>query len=297
MELRQFRYFIAVAEELSFTRAAARLHISQPPLSRQIALLEKGIGVRLLERNKHTVALTQAGQVFLEEARKTLDCAQSAAAMAVRAAKGEYGRLSIGFGGSAAYTFLPSVLRTFRAQFPGVHLSLVNLPMTEQLDAILDKIIDIGTLMMPVREPALTSEFLMKEPLMVALPTGHPLARRVSLRLSMLAPYGHILFNRTGGLGFYSHIVAMCRRAGYVPKVVEEASPTESVIGLVAAGIGIAIVPAMAQKLRIAEVVYRPLEEAYATMTFALAWRKDNKTAALRSLVEIARATIPKLKT
>ena len=292
MELRQLRYFTAVAEELSFSRAAVRMHISQPPLSRQIAALEAEIGVRLLERDKHKVALTDAGKAFLEETRKTLACADNAASIAIRAANGQVGRLSLGFGGSAAYTFLPTVLRTFRRQYPGVQLSLLNLPMTAQLDAILDGRIDMGMLMMPVLDDAITTALLMKDRVVVALPSGHALAARRTIRLAALASYGQVLFTRGGGLGYFSHVMGLCRKAGFVPRVVEETAPMESVIGLVAAGVGIALVPAMAQKLRIAEVVYRPISDSYASVQFAMAWRKDNASPALRALLGIAKRAV-----
>ena len=287
MEMRQLRYFVAVAEELNFTKAATRLHISQPPLSRQIALLEGEIEVQLFSRNKQRVELTSAGREFLPEARRTLDCAQTAVATAMRAAKGELGRLAIAFGGSAAYTFLPALLRTFHSQFPGVRISLVNLPMTGQLKALLDQSIDVGLLITPIKHPAIASVVKTREPLVAALPSGHPLAGKSRIRLRALAPYGHVVFNRTGG-GFYSSILAYCRRAGYEPTVIEESPRIESVIGFVACGMGVAVVPGMARKLDIADVVYVPLEESYAALSYALAWRKENRNAALHALIEMA---------
>lgn len=296
MELRQFKYFIAVAEELSFTRAAERLHLSQPPLSRHIARLEEEVGVQLLERNKHKVSLTPAGAAFLVDARRVFDATRQAAETAKRAAQGETGKVTIGFGGTAAYTHFPSVLRAFRARFKQVQLSLVYLPLRQQMEELLTGQIDVGTLMEPVREPLLQTEFLMRDRLMAVLPRGHPLAGQASLRLSALAPYEHVLFTRSGSLGFYSTILAMCRRAGYVPKVAQESDTVESIIGLVCAGIGLSILPATTQKLRIPEVVFRPLEESYADVTFVLAWRRDNDSPALKSFIDIAGSHIPKGK-
>ena len=177
------------------------------------------------------------------------------------------------------------MLRLFRKQNPGVHLSLVSLPMTAQLDAVVDGRIDIGTLMLPVRHRAIVTERLVRDPLVVAVPSGHELARRRTLRLAELAPYEQILFTRTGGLGFFTIVMDLCRRAGFVPRVAGETAPMESVVGLVAAGVGIALVPSMARKLRIAEVVYRPLEESYAYVDFVMAWRKDNRSPALQELL------------
>lgn len=294
MDLRQLRYFVAVAEEASFSRAAARIPISQPPLSRQIAKLEQEIGVRLLQRTQQGVTLTEPGRLFLEEARKTLASAAAALGTAKRAAGGQIGRLTLGFGGSAAYTFLPTVLRIFRKQHPGVQLALINLPMTAQLDAIVDGRIDIGMLMLPVRHKAIVTALLVRDPLVVALPSGHPLAKRRSVRLAQLAPFEQILFTRTGGLGFFNQVMELCRRAGFVPRLAGETAPMESVIGLVAAGVGIAIVPAMAQKLRIAEVVYRRIEDSYASVDFVMAWRGDNGSPALAALLSIARSILKK---
>ena len=294
MDLRQLRYFVAVAEEASFSKAAARIPISQPPLSRQIARLEQEIGVRLLERSRHGVSLTEPGRLFLEEARKTLASAAAAIESATRGASGKIGRVTIGFGGSAAYTLLPTVLRVFRRQNPGVMLSLVSLPMTAQLDAVLDARIDVGMLMLPVRHKAIATQRLARDPLVVAVPSGHELARRRTLRLAELAPYEQILFTRSGGLGFFAIVMEICRRAGFVPRVAGETAPMESVVGLVAAGVGVALVPSMAQKLRIAEVIYRPLEESYAYVDFVMAWRRDNRSPALQALLALSKSILEK---
>lgn len=289
LELRQIRYFIAVAEELSFVRGAARIGISQPPLSRQIANLEIELGTRLFDRSKHGVAMTDAGRVFYSEVRRTLVSLDSAVKATLRAAKGQVGSLSLGFGGSAAYTFTPNLLRRFRQVFPGVELSLHNLPMTSQLEALNDKRIDIGFLVLPVRDEGVATELLLRDPLTVALPSDHPLCKHKRVSLSALAPYDFVVFPRTGGLGFYSKVMELCTKAGFTPNIVQEMAPMESLIGLVGAGVGVSIVPSVARKLRIEEIEYRPISERYAVVDFVMAWREDDTSAVVRAFVDLVR--------
>jgi LysR family transcriptional regulator, benzoate and cis,cis-muconate-responsive activator of ben and cat genes len=287
MEHRQLRYFIAVAEELSFSRAAAKVGVSQPPLSRQIANLEAELGTRLLDRDKHGVRLTESGKVFHAEATKTLAALARTIHMTQRAARGQTGSLSLGFGGSAAYTFAPSALRKFRDLYPGVELSLHSTPMTSQLEQLREQSIDVGFLMLPVHDKTFHTRLLLSDPLVVAAPVGHPLTRFKKIGLRAIEPYGLIMFPRAGGFGFFSHIVAICKRAGFVPTVAQEVGPMESVIGLVAAGVGISVVPSVAKRLRITGVEYRPLRESYAVMEFAMAWRRDNTSPVVRAFVDL----------
>ena len=289
MELRQLRYFIAVAEELSFSKGAKRAGVSQPPLSRQIANLEAELGTRLLDRSKHGVRITDSGKVFYNEALKTLAALERAVRATQRAARGQSGSLALGFGGSAAYTFAPSLLRRYRELYPGVELSLHNLPMTSQLEALREQTIDIGFLMKPVQDTAFNSEAVLRDPLVVAVPSGHVLAKMSKVGLKALEPYPLVMFPRSGGLGFYSHVIAICKKADFVPTIAQETAPMESVIGLVAAGVGIAVVPSVARRLRIAGVEYRPFRERYAFMDFAIAWRKDNLSPVVGAFIELVR--------
>lgn len=287
MEHRQLRYFVAIAEELSFSRAASKVGVSQPPLSRQIANLEAELGTRLLDRDKHGVRLTESGKVFHAEAIKTLAAIERTIHMTQRAARGQTGSLSLGFGGSAAYTFAPSLLRNFRQLYPGVELSLHNLPMTGQLNALREQTIDIGFLMLPVQDADIQSISVLRDPFVAAVPSGHPLAKMPKVGLKALEPYPVVTFPRTGGLGFYAHVLAICKKANFVPTIAQEVAPMESVIGLVAAGVGIAIVPSVARRLRIAGVEYRPIRERYAFMEFAIAWRKDNVSPVVNAFIEL----------
>lgn len=287
MELRQLRYFVAVAEELSFVRAAKRVGISQPPLSRQIANLEAEIGTMLFNRNKHGVTTTEAGSVLREELRHALPRLETAIKTAQRAAKGQVGTLVLGFGGSAVYTITPTLLRSFRRSFPDVELLLQNVPVTSQLDALMDQRIDIGFLIMPVDNDAIATKVLLRDKLNVALPSGHPLTKRKIVSLNELSNENFLVFPRSRNFGFYNKVVDLCTRAGFIPNVAQEISPLESQIGLVAAEVGIAIVPSVAQKFRLTEVEFRPLRERTAYVEFAMAWRKSNTSPAVRAFIDV----------
>jgi DNA-binding transcriptional LysR family regulator len=290
MELRQLRYFIAVAEELSFHRGAKRVGVSQPPLSRQIANLEAELGTRLLDRSKHSVALTDSGKVFYAEALKSLAAIDRTIDATQRAARGEIGSLTLGFGGSATYAVVPKLLQRFRSLFPDVELSLHVLPMASQLDALREQSIDVGFAIVPVRDETFHSKCVLRDPLVVAVPSRHPLAKKPKIALKALESYDFVMLSRSGGaLVFFTQVMGMCRRAGFAPTIAREVTPMESVIGLVAADVGIAIVPSVAQRrLRIANVEYRPLRERYAVMEYAIVWRRDNTSPVVRAFVELA---------
>jgi DNA-binding transcriptional LysR family regulator len=287
VELRQLRYFLAVAEERSFSRAAIRAGVSQPPLSRQIARLEAEIGVELFKRNKHGVEITQAGATFQTEIKSALAQLEYATKATRRSAKGQIGTLLLGFGGSAVYTFTPSLLKRFRRNFPDVELALHNVPVTSQLDALIAKRIDIGFLLLPVRNEAIATRILLRDSLNVALPSGHYLSKRKEIPLSALSNCDFIVFPRAANFGFYEKVIELCAKANFVPKVVQEISPLESVIGLVAAGVGIAIVPSVARKFKIAEVVFTPIRERFATVDFAMAWRKVDSSPVVKAFVDM----------
>ncbi|MCW5702876.1 MAG: LysR family transcriptional regulator [Bradyrhizobium sp.] len=287
MELRQLRYFMAVAEELSFVRAAKRVGISQPPLSRQIANLEAEIGTTLFNRNKHGVTITEAGTALHQELREILPRLEGAIKTTQRAAKGQVGTLALGFGGSAVYTFTPALLRHFRRNFPDVELSLRNVPVTSQLDALLDQRIDIGFIILPVDNNAIATRVLLRDKLTVALPSGHPLTRQKTISVNELSGSDFLVFPRSRNFGFYNKVIDLCTHAGFMPNIVQEISPLESQIGLVAAGVGVAIVPSVAQKFRLTEVEFRPLRERTAYVEFAMAWRKSNTSPAVRAFIEV----------
>lgn len=292
MELRQLRYFLAVAEHLSFSAAARAIHVSQPPLSRQVAALEQELGVRLFERNNHSVSLTAAGSVFLDRARDVLRGVEAAVSTARQAANGEIGSLVFGFGGSAAYAFMPAILRSFRSRHPAVKVSLDQLALIDQIAALRSRRIDVGFVLLPFEDPSIDYEAMMRDGLVAAVAADHPLAKRTSVRLGELKAFDFVGFSRSGRFGYQGRILDLCRRAGFIPRIVKETAPMVSVIGLVASGLGIAIVPSMAQRLQIADVRYVPIKERYAHMDFAFAWNRDNDSPVLRAFLAVAREAV-----
>ena len=224
MELRHLKYFVAVAEELHFSRAAERVGIAQPPFSQQIKGLEEEVGAPLLLRTKRRVELTAAGRAFLTEARKVLAQAGHALDMARRAARGEVGQLVVGFVSSAVYGKFASVFGLMRARHPDVALVLQDLTSEEQVEAMKAHRLDVGLVRPPVlMAEAFTLRVIGREPLVAALPETHPLAKRKRLELAALAGEPFLLVPRHLGPGFYDQIIGLCARAGFTPKLVQEA--------------------------------------------------------------------------
>jgi DNA-binding transcriptional LysR family regulator len=289
MELRHLRYFVAVAEELHFSRAAKRLHIAQPPLSQQIRSLEDELGVQLLQRTKHQVQLTAAGQLFLEEARRTLAQADQAIQTVQRASRGEIGRLVIGFPTSAAYSVLPDILRAFREQSPSVELVLHELNTALQVDRLQDGSLDLGFVHPPFITDNLRSLTILKEPFVAAIPATHPLAARSQISLKALANEPFILFPRHVGPGFYDQIVSLCQNAGFSPRVVQEARLMQTIVCLVAAAMGVALVPSSLQNLQRPGVVYKPIQALTARVETAVAWRQDDPSPVLQAFLQVVK--------
>lgn len=290
MELRHLSYFIAVAEEMHFGRAAKRLNISQPPLSQQIRQLEEEIGVRLFNRTNRRVEITPAGLIFLAEARRIMTLSEDAVRRTIRADKGEIGRLAVGFIGSANYSVLPQVVREFRKRFPNVELSLTEMSTSDQVEALIDGTIQAGFLRPPrgVKEKGLAYEAVYREPLMVALPRNHTLKREKSLTLRQLSKESFIMIPRQVGPGFFDHLIVLCQREGFSPNIVLEASQYHTVTGLVAAGLGIAVVPASIQRSRVEGVVFRLLSGGMETV-LDLAWSAGNQSVILQNFIHAAR--------
>jgi DNA-binding transcriptional LysR family regulator len=289
MELRQLRYFVVLAEELHFGRAARRLALTQPPLSQAIMNLERELGVRLLERTRRRVALTHAGRAFLDEAQRALASAARAVELAQRASRGQVGRVAVGFLANTAYTLLPLVLRDFARGFPAVKLDLRELTIPQQLDALRDGSIDVGLLRPPVTDAELAAETVLEEPFVLALPAAHPLKalRRVPAARLVAEPF--VMFPRTAGFVFHDLIKGYCLRHGFTPRVAQEVNQTHAMIGLVSAGIGIALVPASAQKIALAGVTYRPLREATPLAQVAVAWRRADASPVVAAFLDVAR--------
>jgi DNA-binding transcriptional LysR family regulator len=263
VELRQLRYFVAVAEELHFRRAAERLHLSQPPLSQQIRQLEEEIGCRLLARSRRRVELTAAGEAFLRDARALLGELDGAVANAQRIDAGQTGRLRINFVGSALLSIVPGIVQRFRAAGPNVEIELHERPTVEQQRAVRAGVTDVGFVRPPLDEDEeLRVEVVMRERTVAALPVGHPLAalRRVPLRRLAAEPF--VLFPRSQAPGFHDLVISSVAAAGAPPQVVQDAPEMLTIIGLVAAGIGVSVVPASVARLALDGVTYRPIAGA-----------------------------------
>jgi DNA-binding transcriptional LysR family regulator len=266
MELRHLRYAVAVADELHFARAAARLHIAQPPLSKQIKDLEDELGVRLFERTNRRVRLTDAGAAFVAEARRTLASAERAADAARRAARGETGRLALGYVSSASYELLPAIVRAFRRRAPDVTLVLEEMSSGEQTRALSAGTLDLGFVRRPPPlEPGLIGTTLRREPIVLALPRDHALAALRMIRLRDLAREPFIVFPARPRPSWADVAIDLCRRAGFEPGIALEAVEMASALSLVAAGIGVTLVPASVRAVRRPGVVFRPIVPAPST--------------------------------
>jgi DNA-binding transcriptional LysR family regulator len=257
LELRHLRYFIAVAEELSFTRAAARLGIAQPPLSQQILQLEKQVGHPLLQR-RPVVGLTLAGKAFLGNARYTVLHAERTLQAAQRAARAEPETIHLGIASSAVLTTLAGTLQAFRGKHSGTALRLHEMHSAEQLEALRSGVLDIGILREPAPATAFLTDELLREPLVAVIPARHRLARRQYLTADLLAAEPFVLFPRAVVPSLYDQIVALCREGGFAPAIEHEVREWHTAVQLVAAGFGVSIAPRGIANLRPRGVVFRP---------------------------------------
>lgn len=289
MELRHLRYFLTLAEELHFGRAAERLHIAQPPLSQQIRQLEGELGFELFYRTKRKVQLTEAGQVFLGEVQQIMRQLQQAIQVGRQTSRGEIGQLVVGFVSSAAYNILPIILRTFRSCVPGVSIELHELTTDQQLEWLREGRMDVGLLRPPVEENRFSCETIFQESLIVALPEAHLLASQSNVCLTCLANEPFILFPRILAPGLYDLIISLCQQAGFSPKVAQEAIQMQTIVSLVAAEMGVAIVPASLQNLQRIGVIYKTLEEPSQKVAIAIIWRKNETSPTVLRLVEIVK--------
>jgi len=297
-DFRQLRYFVAVAEELSFTRAAIRLHISQPPLSQQIQSLERDLGVRLLERDKRNVALTEPGRVFLAEARQILAKAQEARRHVQAAAAGYSGQLRLAYTVSVSFhPALPQALLRYGQIAPNVRIQLAEMYSEPQFAALLAGEIDVGFVRdepqhaQDARNLRLT--VIDREPLLLALPSGHALAARKSLRLAEVSNDAFITQPREMAATLYDRLVKLAAKAGFQPRIDQHAQQINGLLALVAAGLGLALVPATMRTVRLAGVSYVPLEDADAYLLLAAASRVHDQSPALQKfLATVAEASV-----
>ncbi|HLI09838.1 MAG TPA: LysR family transcriptional regulator [Ktedonobacteraceae bacterium] len=292
MELRHLRYFVAVAEELHFGRAAERLSIVQPSLSQQIQQLEDELGFPLLYRTKRSVELTDAGKVFLVEAKRVLAQAQEAKRAAQRAYRGEVGRLVVGYISSSTYDLLPVMLRVYRERFPDVEVGLRELTSQEQVRALEEEHIHVGLLRLPISTPLLKVEVVRREPIVCVLPEGHPLARHERIAVPLLADEPFVLQSSHRGGGYYMQLMRLCLSSGFTPNVVQEVTEMHTIVSLVAAGMGVSLVPLSTRNIRSQGVVYRALEGPPALAEMAVAWPRNSRSALVQNFLDVARETV-----
>ncbi|NVB42923.1 LysR family transcriptional regulator [Pseudenhygromyxa sp. WMMC2535] len=293
MNLRQLTYFVRVAEERHFGRAARILNVTQPPLSQQIKALEEELGVTLLERTTRSVELTPAGERLLLRARDILAALNDAALEAQRAAEGLVGSVALSFVGSATYALLPQVVRALRSQLPDVHLALSSERLTaEQVEALLSERIDLAVLSVDDFEtlsPQLSVEPIRTTPLVAALSQNHPLAQRETLSLIELAEEPLLLHPSGGRSVLHRKVRELCAQAGFRPKVAQEVSETVTAVSLAAGGVGVAILPESVRALSIAGTVYRSLRDADAHLVTALALRRGDQRPVLQRVLTVIR--------
>ena len=287
--LEQLVSFVAVAEELHYGRAAERLSMTQPPLSRRIQLLERELGVELFDRTHRMVRLTPAGRVFLVEARKILRSAQEAALYARRAKKGEAGVVTLGFTATAAYSYLDRVIAAANAEVPGVDLVLREMATAAQMEELPAGGIDLGMIRPPVSGADVVSLPLWREPLLAALPSAHPLARRKKnpdVRDFDGEPF--IMYSPSEDRYFHDLLVAVFRAARVLPEYTQYPCQVPTVLALVKADLGVALVPAAAAALRFEGVVFRPVGGVEGRPAeLELVWRRGNDNPALGALLAV----------
>lgn len=292
MELRQLRYFVAAAEEEHFGRAAARVHISQPPLSQQIQALEAELGVELFERVGRGVRLTRAGAEFLLHARDVLRQSERAAQMAQRAARGEIGKVAIGFVGSLAFTYVPWLIREFRSRYPDIGLSLHELTIAQQTDWFADRRLQIGLLRPPLDVPGVEMETILREPFALAIPSQHRLAALDPVPVSSLRDEPLIMLPRLVGLRYYSQVLGMCHRAGFSPMVIHEIGHLPTAVSLVGAGVGLTVVPESLTTLKLPGVTFRAIAGSSEMAETALCWRRESLLPAVDRFLDLARQLV-----
>jgi len=289
IELRPLRYFVTVAEELHFGRAAERLCMTQPPLSRQIALLEHALGVRLFERTSRTVRLTTAGSVFLTDARRLLNLAKQAATNAQRSSKGETGRVTIGFTSVMGFDLMPNLIAAAQKALPDIDVVLKEMVTVAQLEALENNTIDMGFLWPLATRLHLEYQTVFREPLMLVLPVDHPLAARDRIVVDDLNDLPFVMYSSGQGKYFYSLVTGLFVSSGVMPKYIQHLDHVHTIVGLVRSGLGVSIVPAAASQLRFDNVVFRPLWRNVIAES-RMAWRADYDNPALTTFRNFASA-------
>jgi DNA-binding transcriptional LysR family regulator len=288
IDLVQLNCFVTVAEELHFGHAAARLCMTQPPLSRQIKLLEQTLGVKLFERTSRTVHLTAAGNVFLSDARRLLNLAKQAATSAQRASRGETGRITVGFTSVMGFDLMPNLIASAQQALPDIDVVLKEMVTVAQLEALEKNTIDLGFIRPLAGRQTLKYQTVIREPLMVVLPVDHPLAERSHVDLDDMNGVPFVMYSPDQGKYFYSLIAGLFSSSGVMPKYIQHLDHVHTVVGMVRSGVGISIVPASAAQLRFDNVVFRPMLRCSAIAESRMAWRADHHNPALATFRSFA---------
>jgi DNA-binding transcriptional LysR family regulator len=288
MEIRRLKCFVAVAECLHFGRAAQRLNIVQSAVSQQIKLLEQELGVELLKRSRNRVDLTEAGIVFVAEAKRALCQTEEAIRVARDAAAGKLGRLRLGFIDNVLWSVLPPILRAFRDRFPGIDVSLQQLDRGQQIKALEDRELDVGVLPSPKPGKGLESDVLVSAPLIVALPEAHPLSRAKSLSLHLLADEPFVAFPAAMKTRLHAMTTSICAAAGFLPKVTQEAQQISTLLALVSAGLGVTVVPRWVAASHPPGIVYREIATSMPPYELLIAWREGSVNGAVDNFRSVA---------
>jgi DNA-binding transcriptional LysR family regulator len=288
LELRQLRTFLAVAAELHFSRAARRLHVSQPALSQQIRALERTLGAALFDRSSRATELTPAGRVLLDAAPRVLFEAERAQSLVTQAANGAVGLLNVGSVGTALASITPRILRSVREHFPDLQLEVSQQDTAAQLVALADGSLDVGLVRAADPTETVAIEHLVAEPLLAALPSDHPLAGAASIVPEDLADEPFVLWPRPLGRAFFDIITRYCLDHGFSPRIVAEGADIETQLGLVAAGLGVSLQPSYYANLRPPGVVFLPLEGEVPQIALQVAWRRADRSPAVAHFVAAA---------
>jgi DNA-binding transcriptional LysR family regulator len=289
-ELSQLRCFVAVARELNFRKAAAQLNMTQPPLSRQVKLLESNLGVLLLERSKHAVRLTVAGRAFYAEAVALLERARQAELVARKSARGDIGAVSIGFVASAVYDLIPMISSEIGANHPGIEISLRELTTWGQIEALNARQLDLAIVRATIDQPGIERELLSVEPFVLALPAGHRLGGRDEVTLADLHDQPMIMYSHSGWQPFHELLTGAFKARGIVPNIVQYINSSMSILALVRKGLGIALVPGSLQTLGLSGVDFRPIAAPdELTSELYLSWRSDNGNPIFPAVLTLVR--------
>ncbi len=298
MNLRHLEYFVVLAEELHFRRSAERLGITQAPLSLAIQALEEELGGRLFHRTQRSVSLTEAGLALLEDARAILARIEHAKENVWETISGDVGRLRVGFTNASSLSpVFPRLIHAYRTQRPKVNIELVEMSSHRQLAALEQRDIDVGLLRLPQTSvpSSLVLEPLSTEPLLLAMHSGHRLAKRRSLRIADLRDEPFIAYPKSAGVAIYEQIIALCAKRGFEPRVVQEAQQASTLIGLTATGLGVALVPAPLRAIAIPGVTFRELDDRDTTTVLYIAHRYGDANARVTQFVELAREAVRQL--